>query len=953
MRTLQYTIALLLWVLIYPTGVAGSSAETRGIITSGDWQVPHRSLFADRVLLFKSDKDQLSPSQVYQSFNTYLQTGQGAWVNFSHSETRRFSSLSTFWVAVRIVNDSDQVQQFYYRNTHVSAHDSSVFVVNQGQITESGAFGDINPSSQWKIPYHQFTLPVEIPADQHIDLLQVVHAENFPHVIVERGILATERELALSENIISLVTWWVMGALMLLGLLSLVAALRLHSRQFAILSIISILGAMMQLDFQGYLEFYVWPDNVFLKSKSLLLFSIVMLPCTVWFFVDHLSLRQKRQVNFRWVQILTWSMVAVYGAGLMFDQNYNLSLTIGSWIWVILCIKLMVVAFLLWRDGSAVAGRMLIIWSIYVAIVMFTGFSFLFIDNIHYLNLVFANITVLMLAFFLFVTAFIELREHQFERDIALAESKAKSDFLARMSHEIRTPMNGVIGVAELLADTPLDEKQKNFVNVIYNSGRTLLGVINEILDFSKITAGKMKLEETETDITLMAEECVNLFLPQARGRQLEMVCNIDPALAPVWMLDEVRVRQILFNLLGNALKFTERGEIVLTIRALESGEGLEISVRDTGIGIPSTQLDNLFEAFTQGDVSTSRRYGGTGLGLAICKQLVLLMNGEIGVKSRVGEGTLFWIRLPATTGTQPVVDKQLDQALAAKRVLIVDDNSTSRDVLSSQVRHIGAHAEVAESGEQALQKIAQAVQRQQPFDLALVDIDMPIMSGYELANKLKHKPNTPPVILQSSTRQLPDQARCETLGVMFAISKPQRLRGMRRLLARAFNLEIAERDQDTAIPDPDAALRPLHILVVEDNHVNYQVISTMLAKLGNTVDHAVDGEMAVQNFRRHNIHKVGVAYDLVLMDCEMPVVNGFEATRRIRKIEAESQLAATPIIALTAHVMDDVIAQCREVGMDDYVSKPVQLKLLQEILVPYGQGDSGDEAGVSLAEPK
>lgn len=920
------------WLLCLCTGGA-LGAENPGIVVAADWMSSSRPLYADRVVIYEQRSDALDPQQVYAAFRSYMEQGGDTWSLFSSSETRRFARHSSFWVALRIVNDTLEPQHLYFRNAHISAHDSTVYLGSDGAIIASASFGDINPSSQWPIRYHQFTFPIRIGAGEYVDLLQYVNYENFPHVIIERGYLVTEMKLALGEDLVNLVMWSMVGALILLGLLSVVAALRLQSRQFAILAIIAIMAAMMQLDFQGYLEYYIWPDNVFLKSKSLLIFSIFMLPGTAVFFADHLSLRQKSRKLYQLVQVVVVTMVLVYGSGLFLEENYNISLTLGSWLWLVLTFVLLGIAYRFWREGDSVAGRMLVIWSIYVLIAVFTSMSFLFLENVHFLNLFFANFTVLLLTFFLFVTAFIELREHQFERDIAMAESKAKSDFLARMSHEIRTPMNGVIGMAELLADTPLDDKQQNFVNVIFNSGRTLLSVINEILDFSKITAGKMHLEIAPTDVPLMAEECVKLFLPQAHCRQLSMICDVDPGLPSMWLLDEVRVRQILFNLLGNALKFTEQGEIVLAIRELQDEKGLLITVSDTGIGISRSQQQLLFDAFSQADVSTSRRYGGTGLGLAICKQLVVLMGGEIGVKSKSGMGTSFWIRLPVKRGQQVIEDSDLELALANKRILVVDASATAMGVMTAQLRYLGVTTDCVENVGKALQKISRSRQQGRIYDLVLAEIDMPGMTGFELAQNLSTLDKSPPVVLYSWTRELPDENTCRKLGVLFAVSKPMRIIGMRKLLIRAFNLRGPDQPITQAPVNETPPQRALRILVAEDNLINFQVVSTMLEKLGHRVEHAIDGEDAIHHYECQHLAAGGGGLDLILMDCEMPGTNGFEATRRIRALEKFAGGKRLRIVALSAHVMDDMLARCREAGMDDYLSKPIQLTTLAEKL--------------------
>lgn len=918
--------------LLFGISVCVHSVALPGRITSVDWGHQNHRLFAERALYFEDVAGDVTAEQAYREFRRYYDEDSGPWQYFASSMSRRLKSNISLWCGLRIVNDSDHPQTLYYRNSHTTVHDSTLFLAREGNILESAGFGDVHSSKDWPIPYHQFTFPIELQAGESIDLLIVIRNATFPHIDIERSILASERELALSDDIIKLVAWAVMGALMLLGVLSIVASLRLQSRQFALLAVISIMAGLMQLDFQGYLEYYLWPDSLFLKSKSLLLFSIVMLPSTVWFFVDHLSLRKQSKPLYRLVISGVLIMIAVYATGLAMEENYILPLIVGSWLWLLLCLCLLLVAFVLWRRGSAVAGRMLVIWSVYALICLFGGFVSLFISYAHYFNLLVANLTVLLLISFLFVTAFIELREHRYERDVALAESQAKSNFLARMSHEIRTPMNGVIGMAELLADTPLNETQQNYINVIYNSGRTLIGVINEILDFSKLTAGKMDLEVSEGDISLLAEECINLFMPQAKGRNIELVCDIDLHMPVHWLFDEVRLRQILFNLLGNALKFTEKGEIRLSLSALPDNEGIVIAVSDTGIGIDREKLDDLFEAFAQADVSTSRRYGGTGLGLAICKELVGLMGGSISVESKFGSGSTFRIALPLELA--PGRDNLHEiKPLSQKHVLIVDKHAATLSILEAQARHLGMRVDTAMSAQSALRKANEAEQNNDPYDLIVIDIVMTESDSYALVVELKNALVSADIVLQSSSQDKHAEERCRELGVAFVSLKPKRINSMYQLLARAFTGDTFDIPLTRDVQDA-SKLPALNILVAEDNNVNFIVISTMLQKLGYEVDRAYDGQVAINAFLAANVDGKRPGYDLIFMDCEMPGISGFEATGRIRSIEKKRALTPVRIVALTAHVMDDIQLKCQQSGMDAYLSKPVNLKALQQELL-------------------
>ena len=816
-----------------------------------------------------------------------------------------------------------------------------VYVIRNGALERSYLTGSHRPFSSRPIANPLYLFPVDIGRGDSVEFL--VHMQgDLPSKMLGYWTLQPQQQALDHLSAASAFDWAVIGILTMITLATLVVWLVTRARLQLFFAFYIAVQLLQYMSIRGYAFWLLWPNFPGMESFYATYFiTIMQIAVTALFAKELLDLsRTAPRLNRAVVGIVLMLGSSALFAARWSDLRFFL-FNFALFILILLYLILLGSGFWLWRYRSHKdAAVFCAIWGLYtvVTLIMYGAFA---LNLRFWYSQALADLSQLCQIMLFGSALILRLRKTELAAHRALAESRAKSAFLAVMSHEIRTPMNGVLGMAELLGHTDLNDIQRYYTSTIFNSGKTLLRVLSDILDFSKVEAGKLELEQVAFNLGELLETAVAPYRLSSARNRVVLSASIAPD-TPLWLIgDSIRLQQVITNLLSNAFKFTPHGEVVLRIEAgRRTNDRIELccSVSDTGPGIdPDTQA-RLFESFVQADASTTRKFGGTGLGLAICKQLVELMDGSISVTSMLGKGSTFRFNAWLSATTMPR-EQHID--LRGRKLLIMDDHLAYQQIVVEQTRSLGMVAECVATVAAARVRLQQCTD----FDLLLLDLDMPDGDGLSLARELRDNGTATTILLVTASSTLPPVEQLNAAGVGRAAFKPTSRDKLAQLIGETLGLSqlglqgkpSGPGSQESAsmpgvvtpvvAPLPTARPSPLRVLIAEDNLVNRQVLAAQMAQFGIV-------PVMVENGRDAVAAATGAdAYDILLMDCEMPDMDGYDATRAIRKFEHTHMRPRLPIIALTAHAMAEVEEKCRLAGMDGRLVKPIELERLRTLL--------------------
>lgn len=696
------------------------------------------------------------------------------------------------------------------------------------------------------------------------------------------------------------------------------------------------LGFWLTID--GLAFEYLWPQAFTWQQYAPILLVYGLIALSVQFCRIYLRITEEETVLSQLLFNLVWISVVASLAALVMPLATSNQLSLG--LAIITAGILLWYSFQRWRSGYRPALYFMYAWGIYLSAVILGILSMTTIGSsyAHVTDFIKLASALEMIFLSLGLADYIntlkdEQLQSQGEALEAALQNKAKTEFLAKMSHEIRTPMNGVLGMAEILQSTELDKKQKHYVDVINHSGQALLSVINDILDHSRIEAGKLELESIPFNLEHLVDECVSIFSLKAAEKNISLLSSVRPGTPVLLKGDPTRLKQVIINLLSNAIKFTEKGEILLAASATNQSSReqpkIRFEVQDTGIGITEDNLAEIFKSYSCED-AVPRQFGGTGLGLSLCKQLVQLMNGEIGVESEVKQGSHFWFTATFDIANESEVTPIIRAAeLKGIKMLVVDDHTTLFRNIQEKTTSWGMVVETALNGRQALRKLEKAHDFEEPFHIMLTDWSMPEMNGLELCEAVRNdnRNNRMDVILMSSSRVMPEKEILQKLHISSTLEKPFTSDQLHESLGQVVGAHPIVNNSTSGIID-NGHFQHLKVLVAEDNQVNQMVIRGILKKLDIIPDFANDGLEAIEVYKENKGE-----YDLILMDCDMPEMDGFEATSKIRALQVKKKNQPMLIFALSAHVLEEYKIKAIQVGMDDFIAKPVELNAIRKKL--------------------
>ncbi|NRB36857.1 MAG: response regulator [Pseudomonadales bacterium] len=860
------------------------------------------------------------------------------------------------WLSLTLSSQLLEKDALIFSMLNVAVAHGRGYILKGNRVLASYRSGTAVPFSELNPPSRLFYMPFDIHPDESIRLILQLDSGVTPSVAASH-LWQKDQFLARNDDFI-MIYWLYFGVVGTLLLFNVAVFFATRDRVYGYYMLFLFFSLAEFFRIGGFAQALLWPEAGHWNYISLYVFYWLMVASTTLFANQFLDLKQQRF----WLYCMNWlaAIVLIVCAIILSLSEYTVYLLLAGPGFIMAEVLYAVNWFnsaFMWRRGNDDARNYCLAWLVFYAFV--TGHFFVVIQTIEItaitaITLYAPLIGHAILTLSLFLALVLKIRRYAEQEQLARAESKAKSDFLAKMSHEIRTPMTGVLGMSELMRDMDLNEEQYKCNDVIYASGKALLTVINDILDYSKIEAGKLEIECIPFDLTKLVWEVLKIFRLKANEKNLELLAYIDPELAPIVEGDPARIRQIMINLLGNAFKFTEKGEVILRLECVKPGheqseqsigrdELIRIAVEDTGIGISEEAQAKLFSAFSQAESFTARKYGGTGLGLSICKQLSELMGGAIGVESTLDKGSTFWLTLGLKPHSGEVIPLPVkDIALQGKKVLVVDDSASYRQLLASQAKQWGIEVETEEHGEQALARLLAGVKGHKAFDLLTTDLNMPTMDGFQLAKAVKAQPELAdlPIVLWTLSHAVPKATELQGSGITLAVEKPLLAFEFHDVLCQVLDLGQKVQVHQAVAPQVLPVLPKYHILVADDNPINRLVIQSMLKKLNLSSEVVENGLQALQAYQQQS-----QPYDLLLMDCEMPEMDGFEATEKIRQWEKQQRLPPIHITALTAHVLAEQLEHCKTCGMDDYLLKPIDLDKLASHIHSVSMGENRHEA--------